>query len=61
MGTKPRIAVVSLFLDKQHGTECCVVEQLDRLAEQSSIAGNGMHNGVENSWNTRRAGNTRRG
>jgi UDP-glucose:(heptosyl)LPS alpha-1,3-glucosyltransferase len=30
--TKPRIAVVSPFLDKQHGTERCVVEQLERLA-----------------------------
>jgi UDP-glucose:(heptosyl)LPS alpha-1,3-glucosyltransferase len=29
---KPRIAVVSPFLDKQHGTERCVAEQLERLA-----------------------------
>ena len=29
---KPRIAVVSPFLDKQHGTERCVVEHLDALA-----------------------------
>ncbi|MGB6075692.1 MAG: glycosyltransferase family 4 protein, partial [Candidatus Acidiferrales bacterium] len=29
---KPRIAVVSPFLDKQHGTERCVTEQLERLA-----------------------------
>lgn len=29
---KPRIAVVSPFLDKQHGTERCVLEQLDALA-----------------------------
>jgi len=31
---KPRIAVVSPFLDKQHGTERCVVEQLDALADR---------------------------
>lgn len=30
---KPRIAVVSPFLDRQHGTERCVVEQLDALAD----------------------------
>jgi UDP-glucose:(heptosyl)LPS alpha-1,3-glucosyltransferase len=29
---KPRIAVVSPFLDKQHATERCVAEQLERLA-----------------------------
>jgi UDP-glucose:(heptosyl)LPS alpha-1,3-glucosyltransferase len=29
---KPRIAVVSPFLDKQHGTERCMAEQLERLA-----------------------------
>jgi UDP-glucose:(heptosyl)LPS alpha-1,3-glucosyltransferase len=29
---KPRIAVVSPFLDKRHGTERCVAEQLERLA-----------------------------
>jgi UDP-glucose:(heptosyl)LPS alpha-1,3-glucosyltransferase len=37
MGAKPRIAVVSPFLDKQHGTERCVVEQLDRLGEHYEI------------------------
>jgi glycosyltransferase involved in cell wall biosynthesis len=30
---KPRIAVISPFLDKQHGTERCMVEQLDALAD----------------------------
>lgn len=29
---KPSIAVISPFLDKQHGTERCIVEQLDALA-----------------------------
>jgi glycosyltransferase involved in cell wall biosynthesis len=29
---KPRLAVVSPFLDTQHGTERCVVEQVERLA-----------------------------
>ena len=32
MGTRPRIAVVSPFLDKRHGTERCVAEQVERLA-----------------------------
>lgn len=31
---KPRIAVVSPFLDKQHGTERCVLEQVDALADK---------------------------
>ncbi|HEV2304064.1 MAG TPA: glycosyltransferase family 4 protein [Candidatus Acidoferrales bacterium] len=31
---KPRIAVVSPFLDKQHGTELCVAEQVERLADE---------------------------
>ena len=30
---KPRIAVISPFLDRQHGTERCVVEQLQGLAD----------------------------
>jgi glycosyltransferase involved in cell wall biosynthesis len=30
---KPRIAVISPFLDKQHGTERCMVEQLNALAD----------------------------
>jgi UDP-glucose:(heptosyl)LPS alpha-1,3-glucosyltransferase len=34
MAAKPRIAVVSPFLDKRHGTERCVVEQIERLAHQ---------------------------
>lgn len=32
MATKLRIAVVSPFLDRQHGTERCVLEQVERLA-----------------------------
>jgi glycosyltransferase involved in cell wall biosynthesis len=28
---RPRIAIVSPFLDKRHGTERCVVEQIERL------------------------------
>jgi glycosyltransferase involved in cell wall biosynthesis len=32
MTTRSRIAVVSPFLDKKHGTERCVVEQVERLA-----------------------------
>ncbi|HWH59769.1 MAG TPA: glycosyltransferase family 4 protein [Terriglobales bacterium] len=31
---KPRIAVVSPFLDKRHGTELCVAEQIERLADE---------------------------
>jgi glycosyltransferase involved in cell wall biosynthesis len=34
---KPRIAVLSPFLDKQHGTERCVVEQVERLARQYEV------------------------
>ncbi|MGH9830384.1 MAG: glycosyltransferase, partial [Blastocatellia bacterium] len=30
---RPRIAVISPFLDRQHGTERCVVEQLEGLAD----------------------------
>ena len=29
-----RVAVVSPFLDRQHGTELCVIEQIERLAQQ---------------------------
>jgi len=29
-----RLAVVSSFLDRQHGTELCVVEQIERLARK---------------------------
>ncbi len=32
MADRPRIAVVSPFLDKRHGTERCVAEQVERLA-----------------------------
>ena len=32
MTAKRRIAVVSPFLDKRHGTERCVAEQIERLA-----------------------------
>ncbi len=40
MGTdsgKRRIAVVSPFVDKRHGTERCVAEQIERLAESYEI------------------------
>ena len=30
---KPRIAVISPFLDKQHGTERCLAEQIEALAD----------------------------
>jgi UDP-glucose:(heptosyl)LPS alpha-1,3-glucosyltransferase len=33
MKAKPRVAVVSPFLDKRHGTERCVAEQIERLAQ----------------------------
>ena len=34
---RPRIAVVSPFLDRQHGTERCVVEQVERLARDYEV------------------------
>jgi UDP-glucose:(heptosyl)LPS alpha-1,3-glucosyltransferase len=34
---KPRIAVVSPFLDKRHGTERCVAEQVERLARDYEV------------------------
>ncbi len=34
MNATPRIAVVSPFLDKKHGTERCVLEQVERLARE---------------------------
>jgi glycosyltransferase involved in cell wall biosynthesis len=37
MADRPRIAVVSPFLDKKHGTERCVVEELNRLADRYEI------------------------
>src|SRR6266851_6503799 len=35
--SKPRLAVVSPFVDKQHGTEMCVAELLERLAGEYEI------------------------
>lgn len=35
MPAKMRIAVVSPFLDRRHGTERCIVEQIERIARQS--------------------------
>ncbi len=32
-GTELRLAVVSPFLDRHHGTETCVIEQIERLAK----------------------------
>lgn len=37
MKARPRIAVVSPFLDKRHGTERCVAEQIERLADDFEI------------------------
>ena len=37
MPPKPRIAVVSPFLDKRHGTEMCLAELLERLAGEYEI------------------------
>ena len=37
MPAKTRIAVISPFLDKQHGTERCVAEQVERLAGDYEI------------------------
>ena len=37
MANKPRIAVLSPFLDKRHGTERCVAEQVERLADRCEI------------------------
>jgi glycosyltransferase involved in cell wall biosynthesis len=37
MASKRRIALISPFLDKQHGTERCVVEQLNRLGNDYEI------------------------
>jgi glycosyltransferase involved in cell wall biosynthesis len=31
-----RLAVVSPFLDRRHGTELCIIEQIERFAEQSN-------------------------
>src|SRR5437867_5994364 len=35
MPNRLRIAVVSPFVDKQHGTERCIAEQVERLAARS--------------------------
>ena len=37
MSYRPRVVVVSPFLDKQHGTERCVAEQIERLADDYDI------------------------
>ena len=37
MNDKPRIAIVSPFLDKSHGTERIVIEWLSRLADQFEV------------------------
>lgn len=31
---KPRIAVISPFLDKRHGTELCIAEQIEKLGDE---------------------------
>ena len=35
--TKPRIAIVSPFVDKRHGTERCLAEQIERLKRDYEI------------------------
>jgi glycosyltransferase involved in cell wall biosynthesis len=37
MKTKPRIAIVTPFLDKRHGTERCIAEQIERLCETFDV------------------------
>jgi glycosyltransferase involved in cell wall biosynthesis len=37
MAKRPRVAVISPFLDKQHGTERCVAEQVERLAHDYEV------------------------
>jgi UDP-glucose:(heptosyl)LPS alpha-1,3-glucosyltransferase len=37
MENRPRVAVISPFLDKRHGTERCVAEQIERLAKKYEI------------------------
>ena len=37
LGNKPRLVVVSPFLDKRHGTERCVAEQVERLSNAYEI------------------------
>src|ERR1700730_12432249 len=36
-GLKPRLTIVSPFIDKHHGTERCVAEQIERLAKAYEI------------------------
>ena len=33
-GTELRLAVVSPFLDRQHGTELCIIEQIERFVRR---------------------------
>ncbi|MFZ0960216.1 MAG: glycosyltransferase family 4 protein [Terriglobia bacterium] len=37
MENRPRVAVISPFLDKRHGTERCVAEQVERLSQKYEI------------------------
>lgn len=37
MENKPRVAFISPFLDKRHGTERCVAEQVERLSQKYEI------------------------
>lgn len=37
MDNKPRVAVISPFLDKRHGTERCVAEQVEWLSQKYEI------------------------
>src|ERR1017187_684730 len=37
MQKKPVVAVISPFLDKQHGTELCVAQQVERLAQKYEV------------------------
>jgi UDP-glucose:(heptosyl)LPS alpha-1,3-glucosyltransferase len=37
ISSKPRVAVVSPFLDRRHGTERCTVEQINRLAADYEV------------------------
>lgn len=37
MNSRPRVAVISPFLDKRHGTERCVAEQIERLSDEFEV------------------------
>jgi len=37
MTSRPRVAVISPFLDKRHGTERCVAEQIERLSDEFEV------------------------